>query len=163
MSHEVTAIYQDTAAAQIAIDRILAKGVETRDISVLMSDTSGGKRFAVETGSKAAEGTATGGIAGGALGGIAASLVAIGAIAAPGVGVIAAGPLVAGLSGAGAGAAAGGLLGALIGYGIPEHEAKLYSDAVGDGSVLLGVTVDDERTGDIREILERTGGEHIRD
>ena len=43
------------------------------------------------------------------------------------------------LAGAGGGGAVGGLLGAVVGMGIPEYEAKRYEGAVKDGGVLLPV------------------------
>jgi len=77
---------------------------------------------------KAPEGTTAGVITGGTAGAVAGWLIGIGALAIPGVGpFIAAGPILAALSGAAIGAAAGGLTGALVGYGIPEYEAKLYA------------------------------------
>ena len=53
----------------------------------------------------------------------------------------------AALSGAAIGAAAGGLTGALVGYGIPEYEAKLYAGSLEKGHILIGVhTIDSEET-----------------
>lgn len=57
----------------------------------------------------------------------------------PGLGLIVAGPIVAGLAGAGAGGIAGGLIGALVGAGIPEDRAKLYEKGVKDGRIVMGV------------------------
>ncbi|MBO0589238.1 hypothetical protein [Sporosarcina sp. E16_8] len=63
---------------------------------------------------------------------------AIGALAIPGVGpIIAAGPIVAGITGAAAGAGVGGLAGALIGMGIPEVEANRYNDYFNEGKILV--------------------------
>jgi hypothetical protein len=54
-------------------------------------------------------------------------LAGIGALAIPGLGpFIAAGPIMAGLAGLGVDGAIGGLIGALIGMGMPEYEAKRY-------------------------------------
>ena len=89
---------------------------------------------------KAPEGTTTGVISGGVLGGVAGWLVGIGALAIPGVGpFIAAGPILAALSGAAIAATAGGVVGALVGFGIPEYEAKLYSGKLDAGHILIGV------------------------
>jgi uncharacterized membrane protein len=41
------------------------------------------------------------------------------------------------LAGLGVGAAAGGLIGALVGMGIPEYEAKRYEGRVKDGGILV--------------------------
>ena len=88
-------------------------------------------------------------MAGGALGGVAGWLAGIGTLAIPGVGpLIAAGPILAALSGVAAGAAVGGVTGALVGYGIPEYEAKIYEGKVREGNILLSVHTEDthERT-----------------
>src|SRR5262245_45650240 len=74
---------------------------------------------------KAPEGATTGGLTGGIIGGTLGLLAGIGALAIPGMGpFIAAGPIMAALSGVGAGGTLGGIIGGLIGAGIPEYEAK---------------------------------------
>ena len=61
------------------------------------------------------------------------------------------------LAGAGAGAATGGLVGALIGWGIPEEDAKYYEGEVKAGKYL--VTVEGgNRASDARTVLTRSGG-----
>ena len=57
----------------------------------------------------------------------------------------------------------GGLIGALVGMGIPEYEAKRYEGRVRDGGVLLSVHCDtsDEITR-AKETLKNTGrGGHL--
>jgi len=62
----------------------------------------------------------------------------------------------------GAGAAAGGLIGALVGMGIPEYEAKRYEGRVKDGGVLLSVHCDDsDWVGKAKDILKRVGADDI--
>ena len=54
-------------------------------------------------------------------------LAGAGSIALPGLApFVAAGPILAALGGLGLGATVGGIAGALVGYGIPEFEAKRY-------------------------------------
>lgn len=48
----------------------------------------------------------------------------------------------AGLASLGVGYAVGGLVGALLGMGIPEYEAKRYEGRVKDGGILLTVHCD---------------------
>jgi hypothetical protein len=133
-------IYKDRAAAETAVDRLIAGGFSNDDVSVLMSDSSGSKDFATEKNTKAPEGTTTGVGVGGVVGGTLGLLAGIGALAIPGVGpLIAAGPIMAGLAGLGIGGAVGGLVGALVGMGIPEYEAKRYEGRVKDGGILLSV------------------------
>lgn len=51
--------------------------------------------------------------------------------------MIIAGPLAAGL--AGAGGLARGLIGALLGSGIPEDRAKIYDSGINNGRVIMGI------------------------
>src|SRR4051812_36491328 len=107
-------------ASQI-VDRLKTAGFSNRDISVLMPDTAGTKRFAIDNQTKAPEGAATGAGTGAVAGGVLGWLAGIGSFAIPGIGpLIAAGPIMAALSGAAVGGALGGLTGALVGMGIPE-------------------------------------------
>jgi hypothetical protein len=97
------------------------------------------------------------------LGGALGWLAGIGALAIPGVGpFIAAGPILASLSGAAVGAATGGLAGALVGYGIPEIEAKRYEGKVKGGNILLSVHTDERKQVDrVKEIFEYHRAEDI--
>jgi hypothetical protein len=56
----------------------------------------------------------------------------------------------------------GGLIGALVGMGIPEYEAKSYEGRIKDGGVLLSVHCDtsDEVTR-AKDLLKTTGAEDI--
>jgi hypothetical protein len=98
---------------------------------------------------------------GGVLGAVAAGLVAVGTLAIPGLNLVAAGPVVAALAGLGAGAATGGLAGALVGLGIPEHEAKFYDKELQDGGILLGVYAHNDQVKLAKEILETAGAEKV--
>jgi hypothetical protein len=49
----------------------------------------------------------------------------------------------AGLSGIAAGAAVGGFIGALVGMGVPEFEAKMYEGNLKAGNILISVHVED--------------------
>ena len=139
----VFGIYPTPAAAEVAVDRLLAAGFTNSAISVLLPDDESSRAFAHEKHTKAPEGTATGVTAGGAIGGTLGLLAGIGALAIPGVGpLIAAGPIMGALAGLGVGGAVGGLVGALIGMGIPEYEAKRYEGRVRDGGTLLSVHCD---------------------
>jgi hypothetical protein len=164
---EISALYTEPADADRAYRGLIAAGFVPSDISVLMSETTRGKHFsgenfAIEGNTKAAEGAATGGVIGGTIGAIAAGLVAVGALAIPGVGLLAAGPLVAALAGAGAGAAVGGLTGGLIGLGFPEHEAKLYSERIAKGAILVGVRAEGTMVDRALGVFKQTQGTSIR-
>jgi len=86
--------------------------------------------------SGAAIGVGTGAVLGGAL-------AAMG-LAIPGIGpVLVAGPVAAALAGASIGAAAGGVIGVLVDLGVPDEEARRYTEAVRAGATLVTVTVDE--------------------
>ena len=56
----------------------------------------------------------------------------------------------------------GGLVGALVGLGIPEYEAKLYDGKVRGGNVLVSVHAEDgAQQKRAKEILEKAGAEDI--
>ncbi len=55
-----------------------------------------------------------------------------------------------------------GLTGALIGFGIPEFEAKKYEGRLKKGGILFSVHCDtSEQVKRAKEIVERTGGEDV--
>ena len=157
------AIFPTRAAAESAVDRLLAAGFSNEDVSVLMADTNSTREFATEKNTKAPEGTTTGGVVGGAIGGTLGLLAGIGALAIPGVGpLIAAGPIMATLAGLGVGGAVGGLVGALVGLGIPEYEAKRYEGRVKDGGILVSVHCDtSDEISRAKVVLKQAGGEDI--
>jgi hypothetical protein len=159
----VFGIYPDASHAEQSVDRLLAAGFASDDISVLLPDHKSSKDFAHEKNTKAPEGTTTGVTAGGAIGGTLGLLAGIGALAIPGLGpFIAAGPIMGALAGLGVGGAVGGLIGALVGMGIPEYEAKRYEGKIKEGGVLLSVHCDtsDEITR-AKDLLKQTGAQDI--
>jgi hypothetical protein len=160
----VTGLFKNRVAAEAAVDAIIKRGYTRDQISVLMSDATKNKEFAVQTVSHAADGAGIGGAVGGAVGAVLAAIAAAGtALALPGLGLVIAGPIVAALAGAGAGGATGGLIGALIGAGIPEHRAKVYDAGLRSGGILIGVEAkSDEDVGKLERLLEDIGGEHVR-
>jgi hypothetical protein len=155
--------YRNTIQAEQTVDRLLAAGFRSDDISVLLPDTKSSKEFAHEKNTKAPEGTTTGVTAGGAIGGTLGLLAGIGALAIPGVGpFIAAGPIMGALAGLGVGGAVGGLIGALVGMGIPEYEAKRYEGRIKEGGVLLSVHCDtSEEITRAKDLLKQTGAQDI--
>lgn len=162
-SKAVFGIYKDRLETERAVSALKFEGFNTSDISVLLPDIAGSQRFAHEKGTKAPEGAATGAGTGAVIGGTLGLLAGIGALAIPGFGpFIAAGPIMAALAGVGVGGTVGGLGGALIGFGIPEYEAKRYEGFVKDGGILLSVHVDShDRILVAKRILENTGARDI--
>jgi hypothetical protein len=157
MSKSVLCIVPDILRVQNVLNDLRQAGFSTEEVSVLLPDRSGTRDFALEHGTKAPEGAATGAGAGGAIGATFGWLAGIGALAIPGIGpFLAAGPILAALSGAAVGAAVGGVAGGLIGMGVPEFEAKQYEGHLKDGNVLISVHVDDaEQIKRAKEIFER--------
>jgi hypothetical protein len=160
----VTGLFKTRAAAEAAVDALMKRGYTREEISVLMSDATKSKEFAVETRTHAADGAGIGGAVGGTIGAVLAAIVAVGtSIAIPGLGLVVAGPIAAALAGAGAGAAAGGIIGALIGAGIPEHRARVYEAGLRSGGILLGVEARSDTDADnLQKFLEDLGAEHVR-
>lgn len=137
MSRVVGSYGTDREAIEV-IEDLKRQGYKNEDISVISKDQEETEAVAEETGTNAGEGAATGAVTGGALGGLGGVLAGIGALAIPGIGpIVAAGPVVAGLTGAAAGAGVGGLAGALIGMGVPEEEAKGYESRFNEGEILV--------------------------
>lgn len=159
----VYGIYRNRSQAENSVDRLIASGFRTEDISVLLAENVGTKDFAHEKHTKAPEGTATGAAAGGVVGGTLGLLAGIGALAIPGLGpFIAAGPIMATLAGAGAGGVVGGLVGALVGMGIPEYEAKRYEGRIKEGGILMSVHCDDaDWAKKAKDLLKQTGAEDV--
>ncbi len=163
MAKAVICIAKTHDQAVDIINQLRAAGFSNEDVSVLLPDQGATRDFAHEQHTKAPEGAAAGAVAGGILAGALGWLVGIGSLAIPGVGpFIAAGPILAALSGAAAGGAAGVLTGALIGYGIPEYEAKQYEGKVKGGNILISVHTEDSRQRDkAKDIFERAHADDI--
>jgi hypothetical protein len=126
------------------VEDLRQAGFTNDDISALFPDQHSTRDFAHEQQTKAPEGAAAGAGGGAVLGGVLGWLAGVGSLAIPGVGpLIAAGPIMGLLGGAAVGGATGGIVGALIGYGMPEIEAKRYEGKIRDGNILLSVHTED--------------------
>ena len=160
----VTALFKNRVAAEAAVDALLKRGYNRDEISVLMSDATRNKEFAVQARTHAADGAGIGGAVGTAVGAVFAAIVATaGNIVLPGISLVIAGPIAAALAGAGAGAVTGGVIGALVGAGIPEYRAKVYETGLRECGILIGVEVrDGEEIDKLEELLEDIGGQHVR-
>ena len=160
----VTGLFKSKTAAEAAVDAIMKHGFSRDDISVLMSDATRNKEFALQTRTHAADGLGIGGAIGGAVGAVLAAIVAVGTtLFLPGINLVIAGPIAAALAGAGAGGATGGLIGALIGAGIPEYRAKVYDSEIRGGGILIGVEArTDEEVESLEELLTDLGAQHVR-
>jgi len=145
--------FKTDQGARFAIDQLIDAGVPNDAIGLLMSEKARRRFATIEKHTKAPQGIAAGGVAGGVLGALTAGLTAI-----AGIRLLVAGPLVSVLAGLGAGATAGGAVGGIIGLGIPEHEAKLYTQILTEDGVLVAVSSDDKATQQLaRDVLSDAG------
>jgi hypothetical protein len=160
----VTGLFKSKVSAEAGVDAIMKRGFTRDDISVLMSDATRSKEFALQTRTHAADGLGIGSVVGGTVGAVLAAIAAVGTtLFLPGINLVIAGPIAAALAGAGAGGATGGLIGALIGAGIPEYRAKVYEAGIRGGGILIGVEArSDEEVDRLEELLDELGAEHVR-
>ena len=159
----VVGVYDNIVDARDVVEDLVDAGIPRDDISLVARDVKGEYGTYLEdydedadydTGDDVAEGAAGGAVGGAVVGGLIGVLVGLGAFAIPGLGpVIAAGPIAAGLAGAGVGAVTGGLLGALIEWGIPEEQAEYYTESVRRGSTLVAVRVAETEVDDVVDIM----------
>ncbi|MBD2181413.1 DUF1269 domain-containing protein [Planktothrix sp. FACHB-1355] len=161
-------VFSHRQDAEYALTELRDSGFPMDKVSLIAKDTGKADRFAgsdvrdIDNDTNADEGAKTGAIAGGALGGITGLLVGLGALAIPGIGPVmlagaAATAIATALSGGVIGAAAGGLIGALIGLGIPEDRARVYSDRVSRGGYLVIVDGSEDDIRRAESILNRRG------
>ncbi|MFO0799203.1 MAG: general stress protein [Gemmataceae bacterium] len=150
-------VFQTRDAAERAVADLRAAGYRDDQIGLVARDARGN---AVRTGAdgdtNAAEGAAIGAAAGAGALALGSLAVTFGVIPVIGP-VLAVGPLAAALISAGAGAAAGGVAGALIGWGIPEEDAKYYEGEVKAGRFVVTVAAGD-RHDHARAVYTRHGG-----
>jgi hypothetical protein len=143
-SRMVTGLFDDRESAERAYQSLTTRGYTKDDVNLIMSDETRKKHFAdkhdSELGDKAWEDAGKGAAIGGGIGATLAAIAAIGTtIALPGLGLLIAGPLAAGIAGAGAGGLTGGLIGALVGNGVPKEHAEEYESGIKKGGVFMGV------------------------
>ncbi len=169
MDQLITGTFHDTAEANAAIDRLVALGFPSSDISVIMSNETKAHYHDAHDhvpgesqGANVAKGAAGGGAIGGTLGAIVAGALAttgaIGATIATGgiAGPFVVGPLAAALAGAGAGAAAGAGIGAVVGAGASHEDKERIEHDVNDGGIVVAVHADDANATEVRNILSHT-------
>ncbi|MFL6229627.1 MAG: general stress protein, partial [Pyrinomonadaceae bacterium] len=74
MAKLVTGLFKTRAAAEAAVDALLKRGYTREEVSVLMSDATRTKEFAIESGTRAADGAGIGGAVGGTIGAVLAAI-----------------------------------------------------------------------------------------
>lgn len=157
-------IYGNSDLAENAVDYLVKQGFAESAISVLHPDhdRAASRPFAYEKHTKSPEGAVAGGIIGALIGGAFALVVGLGALFIAGLEPLyAAGPVIACLTGVGAGGFVGGVIGALIGAGVPEFEARRYA-SVTRGGVLISVHCNTtEQAAAAKTSLRETGAKSI--
>jgi hypothetical protein len=153
----VVGVFEDRIHANQAVHELHQAGFTDKQIGIAMkhSDHQAADDYAGEN-THAGSGALTGALTGLGLGALAGLGVLVGVIPVVGP-AIAAGTLGVVLSNAAAGAAISGLVGALVGAGLPEHEAKYYQGEFEAGRVIVTVAAGDLAT-DASAILRRCGG-----
>jgi hypothetical protein len=150
-------VFTTREAAERAIAELKKAGYRDDQIGLVGRNADG---KAVKTDGAGETHAGEGAAIGAATGAGAAALVSLGMSfgVIPVIGpILAVGPLAAALISAAGGAAAAGVAGALIGWGIPEEDAKYYEGEVKAGRYL--VTVDrGDRADDARGVFTRHGG-----
>jgi hypothetical protein len=159
----VFATFRDKLHAETGVKELINGGFRSEDIAVLVAENVGSKDLAHERHSKAPEGAATGGSAGAIVGGTLGLLAGLGTIVLPGIQqFLTAGPVMDSLAGAGAVGVLGAILGAVIGLGTPEFEAKRYRGLIKEGRSLLSVHCEtSEGLTLARHILKSVGGQGV--
>ena len=159
----IACIYRDRGAVDSAADALLEAGIQHSGMSVLFLENEGMKDFACGKHTNASQSPGS------------AVVAAVDAsrslrwraqgetLAIDGTGpCIVAGPIVAALAGAVAEGIFDGIAGALVGMGIPRHEAKRYEGQVKEGGILVSVhVVNSDSIVRAKDILERTGASQI--
>jgi hypothetical protein len=147
MAKTIVALYDDIVMARQVVEDLVNADFPRTSISLITNDANNQyshyldkdyapRQDAVTAGEGAGFGAAVGGLTG--------ILVGLAALTIPGIGLaIAAGPIVAGLTGALAGAVTGGVVGALVKSGVPEDEAPYYAEGIRRGGTLVSIETSD--------------------
>jgi hypothetical protein len=169
MKHERRAVgvFANRLETENALLELKSSGFPMDNVSVVgrnadTEDKVAGVEVHKSIDNKADEGAVAGAVTGGTLGGITGLLVGLGTLAIPGVGPVllagaAATTLATTLAGTAIGAGGASLLGALIGLGIPDNEAQVYSNLLEQGYYLVVVDGTEIQVRHAGDILTRKG------
>ena len=128
--------------AEVALTQLRDAGFNMDKISAIAKNPQGGDIADVEVKSsadRAQDGAETGAVMGATTGGMLGIIGSLSVLAIPGVGVATEVAVLLGnaLLGSGVGAAGGSLVGALVGWGIPEEQATYYNELLSQGSYIV--------------------------
>jgi hypothetical protein len=160
-------VFANRIDTENALLEIKSSGFPMENVSVVgrnadSEDQVAGVAIHKSIDNKADEGAVAGAVTGGALGGVTGLLVGLGTLAIPGVGPVilagaAATALATTLAGTAIGAGGASLLGALIGLGVPDNDAQVYSDLLEQGYYLVVVDGTETQVHNVGQILTREG------
>jgi len=150
----VVGVFHDRADADRAVDELRKAGFRNDQIGVVAKrDETHDVATDADEGSHAGSGALAGMVAGAGIGGLVGLGIIAGVIPVLGP-IIAGGTLATILANAAGGAALAGVAGALIGAGVPEHEAELYQSEFEAGRTLVTVQCEG-RANEVMQILRR--------
>ncbi|MBE9177845.1 hypothetical protein IQ268_04515 [Oculatella sp. LEGE 06141] len=135
-------LFANRQDAEQALYRLRDAGFNMDNVSVVAKNTGSSDHMAgasLDKGEQIRGGAGAGAVAGTATGGLLGLVGSLGVLAIPGVGPVAEVGIVLAntLLGSGIGAAGGSLIGALVGWGVPEEQAAYYNTQVEQGSYLV--------------------------
>jgi uncharacterized protein (TIGR02271 family) len=143
----IVGLFDTTAHAQTAADRLESAGIAHNDISFLASNQDqryGTVDNADASGDSMASAAVTDATWGASIGGILGALAGASLFVIPGLGWV-----------------VGGLFGALTHIGVPEEDAAYYTEGVKRGGTLLAVRAEDEQAARVANILDDAGAVDI--
>jgi len=175
MDQTVVGLFDHISDAQQVVSELAKAGFSRDKISLVVGDQANeyAKHLNKGTTNTAASGAADDDVTAGegagfgaAVGALTGVIAGLGLMAIPGIGpVLGAGPLIAGLTGAGvgavAGAATGGVVAGLIKSGLPEEDAQYYAEGVRRGGALVTVTGPEDMARKAYEIMNRNNAVNI--
>ena len=147
-------IFESRDEAELVLDELRQAGFDDKEIGFAIrgDDAVAGGVITDAPLTKDGQGTVKGMVAGGLAGGL---LGAAAVLVVPGVGPLLAMGVLASVLGFGAaGVATGGILGAMVGLGISEEEARVYEKEFNAGRAIVTVHAG-QRSKEVREILGR--------
>ena len=151
-------VFPSRNEAEKAIDDLKQAGFDKDDVGFAIRGAEPGGMLTDTALTKDAGGAERGIITGGLAGGIIGTLAAL---TIPGAGpILAAGVLTTALGFGAAGMATGGILGAMMGLGVSEEEAKVYENEFNAGRAIVTVHAG-MRELEAAAILRRHGGMNI--
>ena len=164
-SQMALALFPTVEQAEQAGQALVQNGFEREQINLLAQEEAVKALIEDPRPDTTKESATAGAVGGGAFGGLMGLIAGASTAIAMGAGtVLTGGALAAAIgitaAGAGIGASYGGLLGALMGWGVSEGDVQHFIEGVRDGSILVAVETDRQRSGDAIQIMRAAGATH---